>query len=168
MSNYAITGILSIGCSDGKLCPVAFYFCTLTSSELNYKTHDKELLTILEAFQHWWYCLEGSASSIDIMTSHKNLKYFSSSKHSPGSKPVGQSSFVSLTSLSAFTLDALVQSPMLSPTTVMFTQKRGIISKLLFVVQSLQDASDTSVVQVVQVVQMVQVLQSPTDYYSMF
>src|SRR5947209_4498186 len=45
-SNYAITGILSITCSNGELCPVAFYSCTLTALELNYDTHDKELLAI--------------------------------------------------------------------------------------------------------------------------
>ena len=48
-----ITSILSITCSDGEIWPVAFYSCTLTVPELNYNTHDKELLTIFEAFKTW-------------------------------------------------------------------------------------------------------------------
>ena len=52
-SDYAIAGILSITCSDGKIQPVAFYSCTLTMPELNYDMHDKELLAIFEAFKTW-------------------------------------------------------------------------------------------------------------------
>jgi hypothetical protein len=51
--DYAITGILSIVCPDSEICPVAFYSRTLTPLELNYNTHDKELLAIHEAFQTW-------------------------------------------------------------------------------------------------------------------
>ena len=61
-SDYAIAGILSISCSNGELHLVTFYSCMLTSSELNYNTHDKELLAIFEVFQHWWHYLEGSTS----------------------------------------------------------------------------------------------------------
>ena len=78
--DYAIPGILSISCSDGEFHPVTFYSCMLTSLELNYDTHDKELLTIFEEFQHWHHYLEGSTSPIDVMTDHKNLEYFTSSK----------------------------------------------------------------------------------------
>ena len=52
-SDYAIAGILSITCSDGKIQPVAFYSHTLTAPKLNYDTHDKELLAIFEAFKTW-------------------------------------------------------------------------------------------------------------------
>jgi len=52
----------------------------LTAPELNYDTHDKELLAIFEAFQNWRHYLEGSASPIDVITDHKNLEYFSTSK----------------------------------------------------------------------------------------
>jgi len=53
---------------------------TLTALELNYDTHDKELLAIFEAFWNWRHYLEGSASPIDVVTNHKNLEYFSTSK----------------------------------------------------------------------------------------
>jgi len=79
-SDYAVAGILSITCSNGELRPVAFYSRTMTPPELNYDTHDKELLTLFEAFRHWRHYLEGSATPIDVVTDHKNLEYFSSSK----------------------------------------------------------------------------------------
>jgi len=79
-SDYAVAGILSITCADGEIRPVAYYSRTLTAPELNYDTHDKELLAIFKAFRNWRHYLKGSASPIDIVTDHKNLKYFSTSK----------------------------------------------------------------------------------------
>jgi len=79
-SDYTVTGILSIICTDREICLVAFYSQTLTAPELNYDTHDKELLAIFKAFQNWHHYLEGSASPIDVVTDHKNLEYFSTSK----------------------------------------------------------------------------------------
>ena len=48
--------------------------------KLNYNTHDKELLTIFEAFHSWQHYLEGPAHPIDVVTNHKNLMYFLTSK----------------------------------------------------------------------------------------
>ncbi|KIK15001.1 hypothetical protein PISMIDRAFT_16845 [Pisolithus microcarpus 441] len=79
-SDYTVAGILSITCPDGEICPVAFYSWTLTTPELNYNTHDKELLAIHEAFQTWRHYLEGPAFPVDVVTDHKNLEYFSTSK----------------------------------------------------------------------------------------
>ena len=79
-SDYAIVGILSIIGADSELQPVAYYSQTLSTPELNYDTHDKELLAIFKAFEHWRHYLEGSASPVDVVTNHKNLEYFSSSK----------------------------------------------------------------------------------------
>src|SRR3984957_18255289 len=50
------------------------------SPELNYDTHDKELLAIFEAFQKWRHYLKGSRSPVDVVTDHKNLEYFSTTK----------------------------------------------------------------------------------------
>jgi len=79
-SDYTVAGILSITCADREIRPVAYYSQTLTALELNYDTHDKELLAIFEAFQNWCHYLEGSASPIDVITDHKNLQYFLTSK----------------------------------------------------------------------------------------
>jgi len=42
--------------------------------------HDKKLLAIFEAFKIWQHYLEGPAYLIDIVTDHKNLNYFSTTK----------------------------------------------------------------------------------------
>ena len=49
-SDYALVAILSIYNPDGKLHPIAFHSQTFSGTELNYNTHDKELLAIYEAF----------------------------------------------------------------------------------------------------------------------
>jgi len=50
-SDYALTAILSIVNEDNEVHPVAFHSCTFTAVELNYDTHNKELLAIFEAFK---------------------------------------------------------------------------------------------------------------------
>jgi hypothetical protein len=79
-SDYAIAAILSITLPDSEIHPVAFHSRTLSTSELNYDTHDKELLAIFEAFKKWRHYLEGSGTPIDVVTDHKNLEYFSTTK----------------------------------------------------------------------------------------
>ena len=79
-SNYAVTAILSITCSNNEIHPITFHSCTLSRAELNYDTHDKELLAIFEVFSNWRHYLEGSAQPIDIVMDHKNLEYFSTTK----------------------------------------------------------------------------------------
>jgi len=79
-SDYALAAILSIMTKDNEIHPVAFYSRTFSAPELNYDVHDKELLAIFEAFKIWRHYLEGSASPIDIVTDHKNLEYFSTTK----------------------------------------------------------------------------------------
>ena len=51
-----------------------FHSRTFTAPELNYDTHDKELLAI------WRHYLEGSGIPIDVLTDHNNLEYFSTTK----------------------------------------------------------------------------------------
>src|SRR5258707_2734494 len=80
MSDHAIAGILSVTTQDNKIHLVAFFSCSLQGAEKNYDTHDKELLAVFEAFKNWQHFLEGSAKVIDMVTDHKNLEYFMSSK----------------------------------------------------------------------------------------
>ena len=79
-SDYALAAILSIVNEDNEVHPVAFHSRTFTMVELNYDIYDKELFAIFEAFKIWWHYLEGPAYSIDIVTDHKNLEYFSTTK----------------------------------------------------------------------------------------
>jgi hypothetical protein len=78
-SDYALAAIISTYV-DGDLHPIAFHSRTFNSAELNYDVHDKELLAIFEAFQKWRHYLEGTASPVDVVTDHKNLEYFSTTK----------------------------------------------------------------------------------------
>jgi hypothetical protein len=79
-SDYAIASILSIVGNNGKIHPVVFRSRSLRPSELNYDTHDKELLAIFDAFTQWRHYLEGSALLVNIVTDHKNLEYFATTK----------------------------------------------------------------------------------------
>ena len=79
-SDYALAAIISHRLPNGKIHPIAFHSCSFNSAELNYDTHDKELLAIFEAFKHWRQYLEGSRSPIDVVTDHKNLEYFTTMK----------------------------------------------------------------------------------------
>src|SRR5258708_40072607 len=95
----ASAGILSGTAEDGDIRPVAFYSRRLQSAERNYDTHNKELLAIFEVFKSWQHFLEGSATTIDTVTDHKNLEYFTSTntKKLTCNKPGGQSSYHSST-----------------------------------------------------------------------
>ena len=42
-------------------------------AETRYKTHDSELLAIVEAFKTWWHYLEGCKYEVLVLTDHNNL-----------------------------------------------------------------------------------------------
>ena len=78
--DYVFAAILSIMTKDNEIHPIVFHSRTFSTLELNYDIYDKELLAIFEAFKIWRHYLEGSTSPIDIVTDHKNLEYFSTTK----------------------------------------------------------------------------------------
>ena len=80
-SDYALGAILSIQTDSSEIHPVAFHSHTFSALELNYDTHDKDLLAIFEAFHVWQhYYLKGSSTPINMVMDHKNLEYFSTTK----------------------------------------------------------------------------------------
>lgn len=56
--------------------PVAFLSRKLSPAELNYPTHDKELLAIIHAFKSWPHYLSGRP--FDVYTDHHPLRYLPS------------------------------------------------------------------------------------------
>jgi len=76
-SDYGIAGIISVHTEDGQVHPLASFSRTLSGGELNYDTHDKELLSTFEAFKTWRHSLESRHHGIDVIMDHKNLEYFS-------------------------------------------------------------------------------------------
>src|SRR5882672_9630760 len=80
-SDYAIAAIISqISPDDGDIHLIMFYSPSMQPAELNYEIYDKELLAIFEAFRQWHNYLEGSAHVVLMLSDHKNLKYFTTTK----------------------------------------------------------------------------------------
>ena len=79
-SDHSVGACMSQRSADGKLHPVAYYSRKFTPAELNYDVQDKELLAIVQAFQHWRVYLEGSQYPVKVIMDHKNLTNFTTSK----------------------------------------------------------------------------------------
>lgn len=79
-SDYAVAGILSQVFEDGVLYAIAFFSRKMTPAELNYEIHDKEMLAIVSAFKEWRHYLEGASHTIDVITDHRSLEYFTTTK----------------------------------------------------------------------------------------
>ena len=65
---------------DGILRPVAFFSKKHSLTECNYEIYDKELLAIIRCFEEWRPELEGASSPIKVITDHRNLEYFTTTK----------------------------------------------------------------------------------------
>jgi len=74
--DYAMGGVLSTKCKDGKWRPVAFISKSLNTTEQNYEIHDKEMLAVIRCLEAWRHYLEGAKLEFKIWTDHKNLQYF--------------------------------------------------------------------------------------------
>jgi hypothetical protein len=59
---------------------VAYFSKRHSPAECNYEIYDKELLVIIRAFEEWRPELEGSQEPVKVVTDHKNLEYFTTSK----------------------------------------------------------------------------------------
>jgi hypothetical protein len=55
-------------------------YASFSAAELNYDTHDKELLAIIRAFEHWRIFLEGTKKTVIVFTDHKNLEYWKTAR----------------------------------------------------------------------------------------
>ena len=79
-SDYVSEGILSQYDENSVLHPVAYFFKKHSPAECNYEIYDKELMAIIRAFKEWRPELKGSPTPVEVITDHKNLKYFMSTK----------------------------------------------------------------------------------------
>ena len=78
-SGAAISGIIS-QTHHGTLHPIAFWSRKCLPAECNYDIHDREMLAIIESMKHWRHYLEGAKYPIQIMSDHKNLETFMTTK----------------------------------------------------------------------------------------
>ena len=91
-SGYAIGGVLSqlasgtspdgvvIKTDLGQWHPIAFFSRKMIPAKTQYKTHDSELLAIVEAFKTWRHYLEGCKHEAFVLTDHNNLRRFMDTK----------------------------------------------------------------------------------------
>ena len=79
-SDWTTRGVLSQKDDEGVLHPVAFFSKTLNPAECNYEIYDKELLAIIRCFEAWKPELEDTENPIQVLTDHKALEYFMTTK----------------------------------------------------------------------------------------
>ena len=60
MSDYAMAGVLSIECEDGKWRPVVYLSKSLNETEKNYKIYNKEILVVIRELENWKHLLENT------------------------------------------------------------------------------------------------------------
>ena len=73
------TGACLLQKFDEKWHPVAYHSRKLSDTEQNYNIHNKELMAVVTAFQQWRVYAKG-ATDIEVLTDHKNLIYFTTTK----------------------------------------------------------------------------------------
>ena len=79
-SDWASGGILSQYDENGILRPVAYFSSKHSPAECNYEIYDKELLAIIKSLEEWRPELQGTENEFEIVTDHKNLEYFTTTK----------------------------------------------------------------------------------------
>jgi hypothetical protein len=79
-SDYVSAKVLSQKENDDLIRSVAYFSKTLSSAECNYEIYDKELLAIIRCFEQWRAELQSVKSSTNVLTNHKSLKYFMTTK----------------------------------------------------------------------------------------
>ena len=79
-SDYISSRVLSQLGEDGLLHLVAFFSKNLNPAECNYEIYDKVLLAIIRCFEQWRLELEVTGIQIKVITDHKSLKYFITTK----------------------------------------------------------------------------------------
>lgn len=76
-SDFAISGVLSQDQSDGSHRPIAYFSAKMNDVERRYATHEKELLALIRAVEHWRCYLEGSPHPINLQSDHRSLQHLS-------------------------------------------------------------------------------------------
>jgi hypothetical protein len=78
--DYISAGILSQYNDKGILHPVAFFSKKHSPAECNYEIYNQELMAIVHTFEEWRPELEGGSHPVKVLSDHKNLEYFMTTK----------------------------------------------------------------------------------------
>ncbi|SOV06304.1 uncharacterized protein UDID_19619 [Ustilago sp. UG-2017a] len=79
-SDFAVAAVLSQSFDQGARHPITFFSKKLDPAQLNYPIFDKEMFAIVAAFKHWRQYLEGAKFQVQVLTDHRSLKYFTTTK----------------------------------------------------------------------------------------
>ena len=79
-SDWAHGGIMSQYNYESNFDPIVFFSGRLQPSQINYEIYDKELLAGVTAFEHWRPELQSTIHPVIVISDHKNLEYFMSTK----------------------------------------------------------------------------------------
>ena len=79
-SDYVSAGVLSQEDDNGILHPVVYFSKRMVPAECNFEIYNKELLAIIRCFEEWRPELEGTAMPVKVLTDHKGLEYFMTTK----------------------------------------------------------------------------------------
>ena len=79
-SDFAVAAVLSQTFDQGARHPIAFFSKKLDPAQLNYPIFDKEMFAIVAAFKHWRQYLEGAKFQVQVLTDHRSLEYFTTTK----------------------------------------------------------------------------------------
>ncbi len=79
-SNYVFKNILFQYDENEILYSVAYFSKKHNLVECNYEIYNKEFMIIVCTFKKWWSKLKDSIYSVEMITNHKNLDYFMSTK----------------------------------------------------------------------------------------
>jgi len=79
-SDFAVAAVLSQSFDQGARYPIAFFSKKLDPAQLNYPIFDKEMFAIVAAFKHWRQYLEGAKFQVQVLTDHRSLEYFTTTK----------------------------------------------------------------------------------------
>ena len=80
LSDYVNTGMLFQLDDKSVLHLVAYFFRKMALVKCNYKIYDKKLLTIIWCFEEWRPELKSTGLLVKVLTDHKGLEYFMSTK----------------------------------------------------------------------------------------
>ncbi|SOV09588.1 uncharacterized protein UDID_19016 [Ustilago sp. UG-2017a] len=78
--DFAVAAVLSQSFDQGARHPITFFSKKLDPAQLNYPIFDKEMFAIVAAFKHWRQYLEGAKFQVQVLTDHRSLEYFTTTK----------------------------------------------------------------------------------------
>ena len=79
-SDYVNAGVLFQRGKNSLLHPVAYFSRRIAQAKCNYEIYNKELLVIICCFEEWQLELERTKISVQMLTDHKRLEYFMTTK----------------------------------------------------------------------------------------